>query len=306
MGQQGSAYNGRSYAKFNAASGTEGTGTAALDYSGTAQIPTRYVKPGQGFMVKAKRVEDLNFNNSMRRANNNGSKFFTGKGSLKTKKTTGDDRFWLTIKSPSGAVATLAIVYFEGGNNSFAVDDSEISNAASDDIYAIVDGSKTIINGRALFTDSDVIPLGYNLGSAGFAEIGLRSTEGVFANGQKIYLKDNALNLVHDLSASNYIFEGEASNIEDRFELIYKNLVLDVSDISDDTETQVYKDREDFVIKSSEKIMSIEIYDLGGKLINTVQPQSKICRINGGQLYNGVYILKIIEDDGIVVKKVLK
>ncbi|MBU8882733.1 T9SS type A sorting domain-containing protein [Kaistella sp. DKR-2] len=296
--QQGDAYGGEAYALFNAVSGT---GTAATGDPGLAgtKIPTRYVSAGQGFMVKTNvAAMNLNFNNSIRTTNSAATDYF---GKEQTK-----DRYWLNMKSPANITAHLAVVYFAGGNNGFAMDDSR-SMLGSDAVYSIVENEKVAINGRSSFIITDTVPLGGTHFTAGNYTISLGDKEGVFASGQAVYLKDRQAGIITNLSEGSYTFAAVAGESTGRFEIIYSPETIMATDGSVKEELQVYRDGHEFVVKAQrEPITDLEVFDTAGRLIYKIQPKSTKAVVDSNLMSNGVYVLKINQNGRITAKKILK
>lgn len=302
--QQGDAYGGQAYAMFNAVSGTGVAATGDVGFAGT-KIPTRFVKPGQGFMVKTNvAAMNLNFNNSIRSANTGTTDYF-GKAADGTKEAAAN-RYWLNMKSPAGITADLAVVYFEGGHNGFATDDSR-SMLGSDVVYTMVENEKLAINGRSSFAITDRIPVGSTHFEAGNYTISLADKEGIFANGQQVYLKDSQAGVIANLSEGAYTFAAVAGESTGRFEIIYRPETIMATDGSVKEELQVYRDGQDFVVKAQrESITELEVYDTAGRLLYKVQPHSTKAVIDANLMTNGVYVLKINQNGRITAKKILR
>lgn len=301
--QQGSGYTGDAYAIFNAASGVNGTGlpapgSTAPGDEGT-KVPNKIVKVGQGFMVKSKGADKvLKYSNHIRLGDNTGSEFF-GKQSP-------DDRYWLTMKAPSGIFSTIAMVYFRAGNNSFAADDSK-ATLISDVLYSIVQDEKVSINGRSSFADTDIIPLGTKHFVNGEYTIALGNKEGIFANGQNIYLKDTQTGIITNLSEGSYTFEANQGENTGRFEIIYQPETVLVTDQKIKSTVEVYRDNDQFVVRSPKNIAEVEVYDLSGKMITVLKGNNRQVILDASFLNKGMYVLRIKMTDGeITNKKILK
>ena len=301
--QQGSGYTGNAYAVFNAVAGERGTGLPAPGKEQqevlVPRTPNNIVKVGQGFMVKAKGTgKILNYRNYGRTAVNEGSVFY-GKQSQ-------EDRYFLKMTAPSGITSTIAMVYFAGGNNLFGTDDSA-AIPSSDEIYSIVQGEKVAINGRSTFVNMDTIPLGTRHFVGGDYTIALGDQEGIFANGQSIYLKDKQTNTITNLNAGNYTFTASAGASTGRFEIIYQSDVVLVTESTFKEELTVYRDGEDFVVKAqTKKITGVEVYDMSGRLIFSQNANNTKVVVNGTSLSNGTYLLKINQGTEVYTKKILK
>ena len=304
--QQGSSYNGQAYALFNVFAGKRGTGTSAAGYlNGNVignKIPSAILKVGQGFMVKAKNKNYVfTFNNGVRTSSDTEADFLG-----KNEDASEDDRFWLKLISPANLTSSLAVVYFDGGSNGVGPEDSE-SKGASDEIFSLVNNQKMAINGRTIFSNSDVIYLGTHHFTSGNYTITVDKKEGIFNSGQSIYLKDRENGIITKISDGSYTFNSAAGESTGRFEIIYKPETILTTDSTSKDEVVVYRDSEDFVIKAqSNKITEVELYDAVGRLIFKNQPNTTIVAIPAHYLNRGVYLLKIKQEDHVTTKKIIK
>jgi len=304
--QQGSGYNGQSYALFNVLTGGNGTGTAAGSLNGGTitgiKKPTKIVKVGQGFMTRSL-VGSYNFkfNNSIR-TDGATDVDFLGKGNANVQ----DDRYWLKMISPSGIASTIAIVHYLGGNNLFGAEDSR-TMGGSDAIYALVENEKVAINGRSSFAVTDRVLLGSNNFVSDNYTVALEAVEGIFDTGQSIYLKDNHTGILTNLSQGNYIFTATAGENTGRFEIIYKPEATLATNSAIKEEVQVYRDAQDLVIKAqSKKITDLEVYDASGRLMLKMQPNSLKVHLSAEKLPQSIYFLKISQNGEVRTKKVLR
>lgn len=70
---------------------------------------------------------------------------------------------------------------------------------------------------------------------------------------------------------------------------------------------EIYKDATDFIIKGSENILKVELYDMSGKLVNSVNKNAKEIKINHLSLNKGIYIVRATTaKNAVVTKKVIK
>lgn len=294
--QYGGAYNGYSYAIYNALSdeGNPAPGGDAGNNTGTPGTPTqatglyRYAKVGQGFLIRAVNLGDheLNFRNTQRTVNQPDRGFFGKSEVLK-------DRYRLQLITPSDLHLTNTVVYFEGGSNSFGLEDSRHpSSGASDAFYSLAGTDKTVINGRAAFEDTDVIALGNKHYVSGNYTIRAIDRIGVFANGQSIYLKDKVLNIITDLTAGDYAFTTEAGDFTNRFEIVYKPEVVLAADDSGRSATEVYRDGSDFVVRADRTVETVEVFDASGRLLITVNGSARELRFSASPLTDGMYVVK--------------
>ncbi len=308
--QQGSSYNGDHYAKFNAASGGNGTGNAApckseqnggyTDPQGCNKIPNRYVKVGTGFMVQAKGNYTLDFKNAHRTTS--GTVGFFGKPSAFENE---DDRYWLTMTSPSGITVMNAVVYFDGGKDDFWIDDTE-SFGPSDDLFTIVEDKQLAIQGKSPFNDFDKVPLGYRAFEEGYYFIQIYDQEGVFAEGQTIYILDKQLNKLHNLSNNGaYKFLTRHGEFTNRFEILYRpfHFWTNSETISNQIDL-VKKDNQIIISSSIDKITEVEVFDLNSRSVyKKTGVNSKEHSLSALSFKNQIIVVTVKTDKGEFVTK---
>lgn len=319
--QQGSNYGGSNYAIYNALNETGvGVGAPTIPAPGAPaqeRIPNRYVKVGSGFIVQAKSAGSIRFNNTYRTSDNSGPAFFgkyMNQNSLSAEHATDintenenqKDRYWLTLTTMSGMEFMNAVVYFDEGTNEYAADDSD-AMGASDEIFTLVGQQYLAINGRAPFENTDVVPLGVRHFADGKYIIDIHTKEGVFANGQKIYLKDKYLNGLHDLTKGAYGYESEAGEFIDRFEILYKKPGLTNTALTSAVvnHLKIFKHNQDIVLESSDdKILGIEIFNLSGtSLYKRDNINSKEHRVFRESLGKQILIINLITEKGELVSR---
>src|SRR5690606_3057053 len=122
-------------------------------------------------------------------------------------------------------------------------------------------------------------------------------------DGQAVYLKDKLTGTQSNLQNGAYTFTSAAGDFSNRFEITYKQGVLGTDSTVKATVT-VYRSGEDFVIQSPSRLLSVEIYDVSGRLIRSRASKTNREVITG--LGKGVYILQIKNQAGVVSKKIVK
>ena len=305
--QQGSTYNGNNYAIYNRVGGISAgysadPSTVAFQNS---NVPNGTVKVGQGFIARAK-VDNavLSFKNTYRNADA-GYFFSVNKNaSQKTK-----DRYWLQLISPSRIHNGILVGYINGGTNGSEKGfDTPQVEVGSDSFYSVLNGEKLAIQGREYpLVVEDIVPLGTQHYENGNYTIILKNKEGVFANGQAIYLHDKLNGTYTNLQETDFSFTAQTGATENRFEIVYEpNAVLGTNGHTKES-LQVYRNGEDFMVKSgSPKIDSVEVYDASGKLFRKVKGGTVEVKIEASALPSGVYILKIIRNNEVISKKIIK
>ncbi len=303
--QMGDKYEGQAYAIFHATTPPgEGTGTLATGDFGMAGVvrPTRYIKVGQGFMVKTSvNNQPLLFNNTVR-THEDGPTFF----GRTAENTVNFDRFWLNMITPTNLRSDMAVVYFEGGTNGFSSDDAA-SLGGSDELYSRVDDRKVNINGRSIFTDEDVVPLGTRHFTTGEYRIELAGTEGIFSSAQPVYLKDKLTGAITNLSESAYSFAAEAGESTGRFEIVYKSGGVLATDAGVEESVVVYREKNHFHVRSGKRnITGLQLFDSSGRLVYSVKPNAVEAIIDGNALPTGVYILRIERGGEVSTRKIVR
>ncbi|MBP3839780.1 MAG: T9SS type A sorting domain-containing protein, partial [Chryseobacterium sp.] len=298
-------YEDNNYALYNA--------TGGVPSAGSSKKPSGIVKPGQGFLYEARAAGNLRFTNNIR-TNEETDKWGTGSVFISNKtagaKTSPSaERYWLKLTNPAGQFNTLLMAYIEGATNSFEPRfDAKFPVESSDQFYSLSDGTNLIIQGRGYpFTSGDVVPLGMKGFEAGTYTMSLEDREGIFANGQNIYLKDKQTGIITNLSQGSYAFAASAGVSNGRFEIIYEPQTVLAADSSVKETIQVYRDGSDFVIKSpGKKITAIEVYDTSGKLIAKSGANQTEVRMDGSNWVNGVYVIKINRNGELITRKIVR
>ena len=293
-------YGGNAYAIYNGTGGVSATSPAGAPNGGP--IPTQFIKVGQGFIVKAKtNGQKLIFNNSIRNAT--GSSTFFSKGAASEK-----DRFWLKLTTPVLNVNTILIGYIPGATNDFEWDyDAPLFSVASDSFYSILGEEKLGIQGRVYpLNTKDVVALGTKHFEVGMYTISLGDKEGIFAESQSVYLKDKQTGNVTNLSEGNYTFTANAEENQNRFEIIYEPQIVLMTDEVKQDGIQVYKMGNDFVVTSrKDKITSLKLYDISGKLIFSTYTNTLKHVFNISSIIKGVYVIQIGRGSEIITRRVI-
>lgn len=283
-------YTNNDYAVYNYMGGV---GTSPAPSGGST--PTGKIGSGQSFFIKGLAAGSAIFNNTMRVMGNN-TQFY--------RSAADKSRIWLQISDGAAGYKQTLVGYAADATN--AIDsgfDGEMIEAVNTiSIYSIVDTHKLTIQGRALpFSDSDVVPLGYKATTSGNLTIGLYNFDGLFSS-QSIYLKDKALNIIHDLKASDYVFATVAGTFDNRFELIYTNSALGINDGTVfEQSVLVYNQNGTIkVVSSNETIDRVEVYDIRGvKLASLTHINGKQAELPHVSQSQQVLLVKVISDSGV-------
>lgn len=193
--------------------------------------------------------------------------------------------------------------------NAFDVNtDAPLLILGSDSFYSVVEDKKLIIQGRAYpLLVTDVVNLGVKMFQPGIHTISMVEKGGVFESGQQIYLHDKVQGTYTNLQNGDYTFTANVGTDESRFEIVYETGAVLGTDSMGKKDILVYRDGNTFVVKASENITQIQVYDTSGKLISILKPNSAKAVYDAESISNAVYVLKISTASGnIVTRKVVR
>ncbi|WP_294240641.1 putative Ig domain-containing protein [uncultured Chryseobacterium sp.] len=284
------------FATFNAQSGTwteapntQSYGSASLNSLGS------FAKISQGFIVKSINGTAATFTNAMR----------TSAAAVTTNKNVNpaEGKYWIRLTTSYGNALTQAITYNQGASDAYDGYDSRAMGMGSDAFYSLAGTEKLVIQGRAPFQINDVVPLGNKHFENGDFTISLSHKEGLFTNGQPIYLHDKQTGTYTNLQSGNYTFAANAGDFTNRFEIVYKLNVLSTNE-AEKKSFEVYRDGEDFIVRNQHNIQSVEVFDAAGRKIQHISANSKSVIIK--LQTKGVYILKAVSGGKQFTQKIIK
>nr|WP_294775770.1 MBG domain-containing protein [uncultured Flavobacterium sp.] len=267
--------------------------------------PNDVIQTGQGFIVETTATgSSLEFNNSMR-INDHANQFFRSNNSIER------NRIWLNATNDNGMYSQTMIGYITNATND--VDNSLDGKSIYDGdiaLTSLIGTTPYAIQGRALpFDNNDVVPLSFRVANAGQYTIAIDHVDGLFLNGQDIFLRDNLTSVVHNLNTSAYSFASDTGTFDSRFEVLYQSPLGVTTPVFNANQVVVYKNAaNDFVINSGNVTMaSVKVFDIRGRLLlekNGINNSETI--ITTGQA-NEVLLIQITSQDGLVVtKKVIR
>ncbi len=258
-------YNSADYASWN------GTGSTATSTdpgaNGNFNAPSGKIASGQSFFIKgiANGAGIAEFNNSMRVTGDN-NQFF--------KNSTTDEnkhRIWLNLKGQTKGFSQTLIGYVENATNDYDIRfDGESFGGNQVTLYSLLGTENLVIQGRALpFTVQDEVPLGFSTTLTGNLTISIDHTDGLLLN-QAVYLKDNLLNVSHNLKISDYTFPAVPGTYNNRFVLRYQ-LGENLTNPTFEEQIKgiiIRKNNAEIHVNSPlELIQMVSIYDSTGRLI---------------------------------------
>lgn len=274
-GDQTYNYTANDYATYNLSGGVA-TSPATPDplhpeisNNFNTTTPTKYLASGQAFFVRGLGNVPVRFINDMRVQDEN-NQFFRNPNPCGNTTHSGieKNRFWLNIRNNQGAFNQALIGYIEGATNGLDRGfDGNLFGGNYVSIYSLNNAQKLTIQGRALpFDEADSVDLGIKATIAGTFTISLDMLDGLFVT-QDIYLKDNLLNVIHDLKSGPYSFTSNIGTFDSRFKIVYENDALGVPEFNAES-IIIYKKDKSVVVNAGLAIIGeVKVFDIQGRLL---------------------------------------
>ncbi|HRE79071.1 MAG TPA: T9SS sorting signal type C domain-containing protein [Flavobacterium sp.] len=271
--------------------------------SQTSDDPNGFIQVGQGFLVKALSTE-LFFNSDMKVSNEFNNQFFRFSNPTQIEK----HRLWLNLTNDSGVFSRILVGYAEEASNDNDrfdgryIDDSEVA------LTSLINNEEYAIQAKALpFTIEDTIPLGFKIVSAGEYTISLNKIDGLFEEGQLVYLEDTFESTIHNLSISDYTFSAEAGDFKNRFVLRFTNETMSIDESLNANGVAVFvRDNSILINTGNVEMQSLSVYDVQGRILFTQdQVNTSEFTIDTMEKNNQVLILKIKDQNNNLISKKL-
>ena len=309
-GNQQNNFSQNDYATY-----TYGSGGVA---GSSGVIPTRYIPSAQGFFIASVTNGTATFTNAMRMADGtSNTQFFRGSGSKKKSNSLAENRLWVNLTSDNGVFNQILVGYVNGatnGNDGLAYDAPRlITPHAPSVLYTSMEenNKKYVIQGKYInsINEDEVIQLGFStiIDIATLYKLSIAQLEGDFLSSNSVYLKDNLLNTVHDLSLSDYTFTSEVGEFNNRFEIIFKQEALstdvDLANANSLKIVQLNNHDVQFTTSNNLKIKAVNIYDLFGRELYQLKGQNTSETYTLSNLKSTVFIAKVELSNGTVVTK---
>ncbi|MCF6295644.1 MAG: T9SS type A sorting domain-containing protein [Flavobacteriaceae bacterium] len=306
--------------------GNEGQNFAQSDYAtingtgenagGDGLTPNRFIPSGQGFFVSVADAPqpltsgNVIFNNSMRVIGNNDQFFRASNSNL-------DNKLWLNLTSDNGVFNQALVGYVNGATNSYdgTYYDAprNLSTGASSILYTTIEGNtkKFAIQGKDVnsLCNDEVISVGFSttIDVATLYTLSIAQFEGDFFSNNTVYLKDNLLNILHDLSLNDYAFTSEVGEFNERFEIVFNENALSLGEhiINSDSLSiiELNNGNVQFKLSSSLELKSIEIIDFLGRTLYRLEANGNSKTYNLSNLSQATYIAKVELSNGVVITK---
>ncbi|KGO84599.1 hypothetical protein Q765_20730 [Flavobacterium rivuli WB 3.3-2 = DSM 21788] len=271
------------------------------------EVSSWLISQGQGFFVKTATNptgSNITFTNSMRRPSPGADQAF-----FRTAQNN-NSRYWLNLKGTEAGFSQVAVAYMDNATLGldYGYDGRQFSDGGNVTFYSLAEDTRLSIQARPEFAPADIVPMGFKAVTTGEFTVSIDHKDGLFEQGQDIYLKDNLLDVYHDLGESGYTFTSEAGTFNDRFEVVYTTDALGTKTPQlDPNSVIVYKQGTTININSGTAEMTgVTIYDVRGrKLYSNDKINATKTAINSLEVAQEVLIIEINTVKGKVSKRIV-
>lgn len=275
-------YASNNYASYNLTGGTQAAAGGV--------IPNGIIGKGQGFIAEINAATTLKFDNTQR----------TDLSAIFYKNEDDSKRIWIDLFEGTQAKNQILIGYVQDATNEFdeRMDAKLNQNYDGSAIYSLINNlsDRFVIQGRALpFNNDDTVKLGLDAKANASYTIQLNNTENI-ADDVSIFLYDKVDKQIVDLRKQAYTFNVQEGINNDRFELMFTNKTLGISNVTKQ-ETVVFKKNNTIVIQSPKEIKSVEVYDISGRKVLSKSTSGKEITLSNLPKTNQVLVIKVINTD---------
>jgi len=266
-----------------------------------AKPSNQYIPSGQGFGIKANAAGTVHFDNSMRVVDNNSGY-----------RNTEIERIYISVKNITYNLnSSMLVAFTNNATNGYEAmyDAKRLATPVS--VYSVLEEKELAIQGRSAFTTEQVIPLGFRtmVEEVQTYTISLGTIEGDNITQVTMYLQDNLLGTVTNLSEGSYIFTSNESNQKDRFVIIFADEQLGAGDVSLEA-VSLYPNPTQYVlniVSPLSTITKVEVYDVQGRVIASIVISNKSTyQLDMSTFNTAMYFVKVTTKDGDITKRVVK
>ncbi|CAM3311459.1 choice-of-anchor B family protein [Aequorivita lipolytica] len=273
----------------------------------TQTPPSGYISTGQGFGIKATSAGIASFSNSMRVTGNNNT--------APRPSQDGINRIWVKVNNDlyqMGNNTLIAFSPFATSGIDQGYDSRRLATIVS--LYTHLEsGSKEFgIQSREPFEDGVKVLMGFStlLDESLDYTISIKDIEGMGLENATVFLIDNELNILTNLSQESYTFKAEKGTYNSRFTLQFRS-----NEVLSDTRTglekvSVYPNPTSSmlnIVSPEAKVTTVEIFDISGRRLQSIDfTNNTRYELDLSTLQSAVYFVKINTDLGSATKQIIK
>jgi hypothetical protein len=282
-------YNINDWATWTSVGGTSACITCDKPDGSIASMQSVYIKS------VSNNPTTFNFTNCMRKTQGN-SNFY---------RTVSNNRFWVNMTGSNGSFNQILLAYSPDTVVGEDASDGLKMTGTNSALSSSLNNLKYAIQGRGIFDVTDIVPLVIDKTNSEQFVITIGEKEGIFEGGSTpIYLHDNLLGIYHNLGMGAYSFIQNASSDSTRFSIVYANSFLNNPD-NTIAGAVAFINNATLVVSASSEITKITIFDMVGRQVVTYGAQNSNALSSPFHQAQGIYIAKIILQDGTVVSQKL-
>jgi len=279
--------------------------TMAVPAASGGSAPTGVISTGQGFGIKAFGSGTVSFDNSMRLTTGNN----TLRNSFDTIET-------LTLKVSNAEYelnSYMGVGFRESGTQGMdpGMDSERLSTIIS--LYShMLDGSQELgIQTREAFDPTMKIPVGFVSYVDDRTEyvISLEDVVGDNLGNTPIYLYDNQLQQVVDLTQEDYVFAEEMGSFDNRFTIRFEYEVLGTAQNSLEAIVLYPNPTNGWlnIISPAAGMEKVRIVDLQGRLVKELPAgMERTLQVDLNELGSSVYFVTVETADGSITRRIIK
>jgi choice-of-anchor B domain-containing protein len=273
----------------------------------TQTDPSGYISTGQGFGIKATAAGIATFTNAMR---------VTGNNNVAPRPfADGNERVWIRVKNEQYQMQNTTLIGFSslttaGIDQSY--DSRRLANVLS--LYThLENGSEEFgIQSREVFEDGAKVLMGFSTLLDDNLEytISIKDMFGPTFDNTTVFLIDNELNILTNLSQENYTFKAEKGTYNSRFTLQFRSNEVLGDNATALEKVAVYPNPTTDIlniVSPEAKVTTLEIYDVSGRRLQNLDlSTSTHYEVDMTNLQSAIYFVKISTDMGSVTKQIIK
>jgi hypothetical protein len=283
--------SGGDYATWTILGGTAGSAGGAVPTPGTGF--------GQGFMVKALQTDTVLIHEYMS-SMSSGSNF----------RMVSAERAWVNITDSQNRFNQILIGFADGASDQLDdMDGIKFKGNNEISLYSILGSDHLAIQAMAeRGTATRIVPVGFDVATAGAYSLALDRTESMPAN-VDIFLKDNLTGSMHNLRNQAYGFAvANAGSFTNRFEIHFGvGLATSVNSLTAENVRIFGAGQSLFVQGFAEGtvVERFEVRDAAGRLVMELnRPQNADLERMEMNVAAGVYLARIVTNNGIKTERV--
>jgi len=304
----GGQFSGTDYIPFNA------TGSVSTSPDPTSAV-NGFVPSGQSFFIASKASGNATFTNAMRMADaTSNNQFFKSEGVPPKGFDIIYNKLWLNLSADNGIFSQTLVAYLDEAtdlDDGLAFDAIKFGEGSGTFLYSTIENSnnKFVIQAKDVnsINENEKISIGLKASIAGTYSISIAKLQGEFLNTNTVYLKDNLLDIIHNLSTSDYTFSSEIGEFNSRFEIVFNSQALSNENFTMDSYNikiiELNNDNIQFSTSNGTLIKKISIYNLMGQHLFDIKANSASKKYNFKNQRSSVYFAKIAMDNNMIITK---